>query len=112
MTRQDEASFKMRPGILELIAGIALHGVEGVSGIGIRPDHPEDLKKRRNLSKGIKAELDEEGAVFDLDVVMEYGGDFTQIARNIQKEVMEAVENMTGWEVDAVNVNVVGVSTL
>ena len=46
-------AFKMRAGILELIAGIAVTSVDGVSGTGMRGDHPEDRKRRKNLSRGM-----------------------------------------------------------
>ena len=108
----DAGTFKMRPGILELIAGIALSGVEGASGTGVRLDHPEDLKKRKNLSKGIKAEADEGKVTFDVEVDLEYGKDFIELARSIQGSVKEMVEAMTGWDVVTVNVNVVGVNAL
>ena len=108
----DAGTFKMRPGILELIAGIALSEVEGASGTGVRSDHPENLKRRKNLSRGIKADVDEGRVVLELDVNLDYGKDFHEVARLIQQEVKRAIEAMTGWSVDAVNVNVVGVNAL
>jgi uncharacterized alkaline shock family protein YloU len=108
----DAGTFKMRPGILELIAGIALSEVEGASGTGVRSDHPENLKRRKNLSRGIKADVDEGRVVLELDVNLDYGKDFHEVAGVIQRGVTGAVEAMTGWSVDAVNVNVVGVNAL
>lgn len=108
----DVESFKMRSGVLELIAGIAMSGVEGASSIAMRGDHPEDLRKRKVLSKGVKVEVEEERVTLELDVNLEYGGDFLKVAGQIQQEVRQAVEIMIGWEVVAVNVNVVGVNGL
>ena len=104
--------FSMRAGIVELIAGIALSGVEGASGTGVRSDHPEDLKKRKSLSKGIRVETEQRKTAVDIDVNMEYGRDFIALAREVQETVGGSIENMTGWEVIAVNVNVVGVNAL
>lgn len=109
---QDAGCFKMRAGVLELIAGIALNGVEGASGIGIRFDHPEDRGRRKALSKGVRAEAEGEKVLFELEVNMEYGRDFRAVGRRIQEEVRDAVESMTGWQVEAVNVDVVGVNAL
>ncbi len=106
----DAGSFKLRTGLLEVIAGIALSGVEGAWGMGVRCDHPDDLKKRKNLAKGIRVEVEEGKVTVDLDVNMDYGRDFQDTARRVQEGVREAIEGMTGWEVEAVNVNVVGVS--
>jgi uncharacterized alkaline shock family protein YloU len=103
-------TFKMRAGIMELIAGMALAGAEGVSGIGMRTDHPEDKRKRKNLGKGIKAEVEGLKAAIDVDVNMEFGKDFIALAGDVQERITRAVEDMTGCEVVAVNVNVVGVN--
>ncbi|RJP30355.1 MAG: Asp23/Gls24 family envelope stress response protein [Actinobacteria bacterium] len=106
----DTGVFKMRTEILELIAGIALSRIEGATGTGMRADHPDDLKKRKSLTKGIRVEEDEGSVVFDLDVSMEYGKDFVALAMEIQGAVAEKISTMTGWGVEAVNVNVVGVN--
>lgn len=108
----DKQDFRLRSGVLELIAGIALYGVEGACGIAMRADHPEDLKKRKNLSKGIKTETDQRKAAVDIDVNMEFGRDFVTLAHEVQRAVAGMIEAMTGWEVVAVNVNVVGVNAL
>ncbi len=108
----DAGVFKMRHGILELIAGIAISGVEGAASVAMRADHPEDLKKRKALSKGIDVRVEEDMVTFDIDVNLDYGRDFLQVARQIQQEVSQAVKAMVGWDVAAVNVNVVGVNAL
>jgi uncharacterized alkaline shock family protein YloU len=108
----DAGDYKMRPGILELIAGISLSRIEGTSGVGIRSDHPEDAKKRKSLSKGIKSDLEEGRVSFEMEVQIDYGKDGYEVGRLIQKKVKAAVEGMTGWTVDAVDVNIVGVNAL
>ncbi len=108
----DAGSYKLKPGVLELIAGIALSGIEGVCGTGIRSDHAEDIKKRKHITKGIKAEVNDGKVVLNLEVFMDYGRDFQELARNIQRKGKDAIEAMTDWPVEAVNVNVVGVNAL
>ena len=87
----DADTYKMRQGIPELIAGITLAGIDGASGTGIRIEHPEDAKKRKNLSKGIRAEVDEGKIALELDVNMEYGKDFMQLARERSVPLPRAV---------------------
>jgi uncharacterized alkaline shock family protein YloU len=108
----DAGNFKLRQGVLELIAGIALNNVEGASGTGIRLEHPEDARKRKHLAKGIKAELADSRLLFNLEVNMDYGRDFQEIGKAIQQEIKSSVEAMTDWPVEAVNINVVGVNEL
>jgi uncharacterized alkaline shock family protein YloU len=102
--------FKMRPGILELIAGIAVSGVEGAASVAMRADHPEDQKKRKILSKGVDVHVEEERVTVNVDVNLDYGRDFLEVADLIQREVGQAIKTMVGWEVVAVNVSVVGVN--
>jgi len=108
----DAGDYKLRQGVLELIAGIAVNSVDGASGVAVRPDHPEDRKRRKHLAKGIKAEVEGRSVAFDVEVHVEYGRDFNRVARELQREVARAVSDMTGWEVREVNVNVVGVNAL
>lgn len=108
----DAGNFKLRHGVLEIMAGVAISQVEGASGIGVRSDHPEDLKKRKSLAKGIKTELSEGRVSIEVDVNIDYGKDFLETGRRIQAEIKGAVEGMTGWSVENVDVNVVGVNAL
>ena len=87
----DAGNFKLRAGLLEVIAGIALSQVEGALGTGIRSEHPEDKKKRKNLTKGIRAEMEEGKVLVELDVSLDYGKDFNELGRLIQAKVKEAV---------------------
>ncbi len=106
----DAGEYKLRSGMLELVAGIVLSTVEGATGVGVRGDNPEDLRKRKNLTRGIKAFAGEDSVTLEMDVHMDYGRDFHVVGRQVQRAVKEAVESMTGWRVEAVNVNVVGVN--
>jgi uncharacterized alkaline shock family protein YloU len=108
----DAGSYKMRAGVLELIAGIALSGVEEACAAGVKGDRREDVRKRRNVSKGIRAEVEGDRVTVYVEVNMDYGKNFVEVAGRIQEEVKKAVETMTGWDVDAVDVDVVGVNAL
>ena len=51
-------------------------------------------------------EVGERQAAVDLDVIVEYGVSITDLAQSIRRNVISAVEGMTGLEVTEVNVNV------
>ena len=65
---------------------------------------------RKNLSKGVKADVGEKEAVIDLSIIVDYGARIQEVAGKVQSNVKAAVENMTGLRVLQVNVNVQGVS--
>jgi uncharacterized alkaline shock family protein YloU len=87
---------KKVPGVVELQGSLA----DGLAGmIGKKPK-----------DKGIRIEKEnEELLTIDLAVVLEYGVCIPEICVQLQAAVKEAVENMTGKQIFAVNVVVQGI---
>lgn len=65
---------------------------------------------RKAPSKGIKVELKDNLVNIDMSVIMQYGCKIHEAARDMQKRVRDAVEDMTGLEVLNVNVSVLGIN--
>jgi uncharacterized alkaline shock family protein YloU len=61
---------------------------------------------RSSSSQGVSVEVGEKQAAVDLDVVVEYGVPIGQLAQSIRRNVIGAIEQMTGLEVVEVNINV------
>ncbi len=99
--------------VIAVIAGMAATDVDGVADMsgGIVGGIAERLG-RKNLSKGVKVDVapDERNCSVELSIICEYGFRIPDVARAIQEAVKEAVEGMTGLDVSAVNVHVLGVS--
>jgi len=104
-------SIKISDDVVKVIAGLAAVEVEGVTAMsgGIAGGIAERLG-RKNLSKGVKADVGEKEALIDLFVIVDYGARIQDVAGKIQSNVKTAVENMTGLRVLQVNANVQGVS--
>lgn len=107
----EQGSIKISEDVVKIIAGLAATEVAGVAGMsgGIAGGIAEKLG-RKNLSKGVKAEVGEKEAAIDIYVIMDYGAHIQEVASQIQSNVKNAVESMTGLKVLEVNVNVQGVS--
>ncbi|TEB06833.1 Alkaline shock protein 23 [Pelotomaculum schinkii] len=107
----DSGSVKISDEVVKIIAGMAAMEIQGVSGMtgGIAGGLAEKLG-RKNLSRGVKAEVGEQEATIDIFVIVEYGAPIKDVACQIQTKVKNAVESMTGLRVLEVNVNVQGVS--
>ena len=71
----------------------------------------EMLGARRSLARGVKISFDEEsqGCAVLCSVILQYGSSVTEVARNVQKNVKNAVESMTGIRVAGVDVQVNGI---
>ncbi|NLW92881.1 MAG: Asp23/Gls24 family envelope stress response protein [Syntrophomonadaceae bacterium] len=96
--------------VVATVAGLAAVEVEGVSSMsgGWGTDLVEKLGKK-NFGKGIKVEVINDETKIDIYLVIDFGYPIPQVAADVQREVKQAVETMTGLNVTVVNVHIVGV---
>ena len=98
--------------VISTIAGKAVSEVKGVAGMagGFAGGISEVLSGKKNLSKGIKVDINENEAKIDVNIIVEYGVRIPDVAFEIENRVKKAIETMTGLKVISVNVHVQGVS--
>jgi uncharacterized alkaline shock family protein YloU len=108
--RSELGELRIANEVVGVIAGLAATEVDGVAGMsgGIAGGIAEMLG-RKNLAKGVKAEVGEAQAAINLFVVVGYGVRIPDVAWRIQENVKRAIESMTGLEVIEVNVHIQGV---
>lgn len=104
---------KISNDVIAVIAGVAVSEVPGVASMsgGFAGGISEVLSGKKNLSKGIKVDADENTVKIDVNIIVEYGSRIPDVAFEIQNRVKKSVENMTGLKVEEVNVHVQGVKT-
>lgn len=100
--------------VVQKIAGIAAREISGVHALGggvsrafgaIRERIPGGGVGASSIS-GVQVEVGEKQAAVDLDIVVEYGASIVDLARAVRRNVITAVERMTGLEVIEVNIAV------
>ena len=100
--------------VVQKIAGIAAREISGVHSMGggvsrafgaIRERIPGGGTGGANIA-GVQVEVGEKQAAVDLDIVVEYGASIVELARAVRRNVITAVERMTGLEVIEVNIAV------
>ncbi|NLW43844.1 MAG: Asp23/Gls24 family envelope stress response protein [Syntrophomonadaceae bacterium] len=107
----DIGAIRIAEEVVSTIAGLAAVEVEGVAAMsGSLTSGLTEILGRKNLSKGVKVEVGETEASIDAFIVVEYGFPIPVVAKAVQTQVKSAVETMTGLNVTAVNIHVVGVS--
>ena len=99
--------------VVAVIAGKAVSDVPGVYGMagGFAGGISEVFSGKKNLSKGIKVNVEGKTALIDVNIIVEYGSRIPDVAYEIQNRVKKSVESMTGLKVEEVNVHVQGVNT-
>ncbi|MBQ2937716.1 MAG: Asp23/Gls24 family envelope stress response protein [Clostridia bacterium] len=110
---ETENGIEISNDVIAVIAGVAVSEVQGVSSMsgGFAGGITEVLSGKKNLAKGIKVEKTENTAKIDVNIIVEYGSRIPDVAFEIQNRVKKAVESMTGFKVEEVNVHVQGVNT-
>ncbi|SDU76860.1 Asp23/Gls24 family envelope stress response protein [Jiangella alkaliphila] len=108
----DQGRTTIAEGVVSKIAGIAAREVAGVYNLGggtaravgaLRERIPGS---RTNLQQGVAVEVGERQAAVDIDIMAEYGVSIVDLSIGIRRNVIAAVERMSGLEVTEVNINV------
>ena len=98
--------------VVQKIAGLAAREVSGVFALGGGAARAFGALRERipgasqTAGQGVSVEVGEKQAAVDLDIVTEYGAPIAEIARSVRRNVINAVEGMTGLQVTEVNIAV------
>ncbi len=104
-------NIKISVDVVASIAGIATNEISGVAGMSnsIAGGIAEIFSSKKNPGKGVKVDIKEENTVIHLYVIVEYGVRIPELAWEIQENVKNSVETMTGLTVEKVNIHIEGV---
>ncbi len=96
--------------VFAIIAGLAATEVEGVHSMAgnITKEFVAKLGMK-SLSKGVKVEVLEDRISVFLSLNISFGYQIPKVSAMVQERVKTAVENMTGFTVDDVNIKIAGV---
>lgn len=98
--------------VVSKIAGIAAREVHGVHELGGSASRAVGALRERipgasvNHSQGVSVEVGEKQAAVEIDIVAEYGVSIADLATGIRRNVIAALERMTGLEVVEVDITV------
>ena len=100
----------------EVVKTISAKAAQDVSGVyklagGVADEVSKMLGKKR-LTNGVKVEVGEKECSVEIYIIVEYGYQISEVAQNVQKNVLTAVSTMTGLKVVEVNVFVQDVKIL
>lgn len=97
--------------VVAMIASIAAQEVDGVSGMV--DNITNELMSRvgvKKLTKGVKVLVNDGNVRVDIAIQIEYGHSVPKTSKDVQVKVKNSIENMTGLNVETVNVRIAGIN--
>ncbi|MBK4180504.1 Asp23/Gls24 family envelope stress response protein [Corynebacterium macginleyi] len=95
--------------VVSKIAGIAAREVSGVDALGgggarMIGNIRESLGASEDVRQGVDVEVEDSSAKIEVAITAEYGVAIHELAEAIRRNIMNAVERMTGLTVESVDV--------
>ncbi|MCI5623265.1 MULTISPECIES: Asp23/Gls24 family envelope stress response protein [Anaerostipes] len=102
---------KIADDVIAIIAALAATEVTGVARMcGNITNELVSKLGMNKLSKGVRVSVENNQVDVDLALELDYGVSIPAISTKVQDRVKTAIENMTGLQVNSVNVRVAGVA--
>lgn len=109
---ENVGNVKISAEVVSTIAGIATTEIKGVAGMygTLAGGIAEMLGAKKNPAKGVKVDLSDGSVSIDLYIIVKYSVRIPELAWEVQENVKNSVETMTGLNVKKVNIHIEGVS--
>ncbi|WP_252313152.1 Asp23/Gls24 family envelope stress response protein [Sinobaca sp. H24] len=107
VTDQNKRDLTYNAGVIEKIAALSVVEIPGI--LSMSTGAVEGLTERlgrKDLTKGVTAEVGEKQAAIDLNVVIKYGSDIPKVYDEAKRRITENIRHMTGLEVVEVQMHV------
>jgi len=105
MTEDTQGKTTVSPDVLTTIARLAALDVPGVSRLAPISGGVNRLFKR-GASDGVRIETEENTVYVDLHLVLEQDVNIREVSRNVQQQVVRAIQEMVGMDVGEVNIHI------
>jgi uncharacterized alkaline shock family protein YloU len=107
----DIGEVRVADDVVAIIAGLAATEIEGVESMaGNITNELVSKLGMKNLSKGVKINVNEKNVEVALALNIKYGYEIPAVSKKVQEKVKSAIETMTGLEVSVVNIRIAGVN--
>lgn len=97
--------------VIATIAGVAASDIDGVEGLsGGLASNMAEMLGWKDPGKGVRVRVEGTACALDIAIVVRFGARIPLVAHQVQERVRDAIETMTGLDVEAVNVHVQGIT--
>ena len=112
-SRDPQGKLIIRNDVVAKIAGMAAREVAGVSpsSTGLL-ENAQNMAQGgdSNIKRGVKAEVGERQAAFDLSFVVDWGHHIPSVVSEVRRKITQRVKEMTGLETTEINVEITDIS--
>jgi len=107
----ERGSINICQDVVAVIAAAAAVDVDGVHGLYQSPGRElTAVSGKKGISKGIRIQIDGDAVVVDVNFIAKMGYSVSEVGVAVQKAVQSAIEEAVGTKVNAVNINICGIS--
>ena len=107
---EGKCEVKVTEEVISIIAKLAALEVDGVESIG--GNASGDLATKlgwKNASSGVSISMNQDMISVSVSLIIKLGVNIPEISKKVQEKIKNAIENMTGLSVEAVDVKVANV---
>ena len=109
--KENNGSINISEDVISTMVQTAITEVDGVAAISnTAGGELAELIGLKTLSKGVKVQIVDDTIKVDAIILVRYGCNIVNVAREVQNSVTEAVQAITGIDKSEVNVHVSGVA--
>ena len=109
--KAENGSIKISEDVISTMVRTAITEIDGVAGISNTAGAElAELIGIKTVSKGIKVQIVDDTIKVDAVILVRYGCNIVNVAKEVQNSVTEAVQAITGIDKAEVNVHVSGVA--
>jgi len=107
----EKGSINISEDVIIAVVKNTVNEVDGVAGLAVTAGADlAELLGIKTVSKGIKVQFVNDAIVIDTIILVNYGCNIVNVAKEVQETVKDAVQAATGIENAIVNVHISGVS--
>lgn len=97
---------KISDEVISVVAAVASSEIKGVVEIGHCLVSANNKFSKKGLGKGVKVSVDNEEAIIEMAISVEYGIKISDLVYKVQDNVKNTVQAITGLKVSMVNIYV------
>lgn len=106
INKNSSGNIVISPEVVEKIAVTAATDVPGIVGTVSKAQNFKTILKSRQVAKPVICSIKDGQYIIDIYLKVNEGVKLTEVATNVQKNIKEAVQNMTNTVVTKINVHI------